>query len=356
LGGGKNFGEFSMPQINQKGLVIAVRDSLSELYWLGSFFEEIRDKNSNIIGVTTPSGDETLEGAYLDSGSSFKTDSKVLRTKNTTNFQRKAGSYSIKNSNPINWFSTPTTNIVEIGADVYKILHFGNAQPNFAMDVSSSSKTGNDYWETLSKATIIANANNSVIISSETKVGGTLAAKSGDSNANLYRDISSISLNSLKSTDINFNTFKGAKAATIGLVSLTASNNIISWKDVASKTAVSITQDISQLSLAYTDKDGKNFSIVINSSGISITADSSKDINIVAKNINLNAANVAYGNAADYYVLSSVLKDILDALFSHGHITNTGATQGPAMVSGSNPTPLSGMMTSKVQKMSSKGP
>lgn len=414
-GGGSNFGEFIFPEINQKGLAIVLNNDFSKIYWMGSFAEEVIDESGNFIGTTMPSSEENKEGSIIFADvAKEQANNYIYRTKKTILTSEKSGQFKA-----LNWEYRPTTNIINFGDEVYSVKHYGNGQLNFTMLDQEDEKNPYQYVETLSKASLLMDANNNIILRSENKINGTKAEKPDDPSVNELKDFTEYKItpsdfslsNKIFNKDYasNYNVFSITKdlnilaktnykedsedilftsvfsqaidSFTFSLEDvenkitlnnkITLTGNTFNITDESNKKSADYKYDLSGMTFVYTndkkistldltgpitinlEDNGKSYQIVISSSGIQINADQ-KDVSITGKNIKFLADNVMYGDGTDYYVLSAKLKEILDALFNHGHITNTGATQGPAMVSGSNPTPLAAQMTSKVMAMGSK--
>lgn len=121
-GGGRNFGVFFLPQINQKGLVMPIGQGQTKFVWLGSFFEAVRDDNFNVEYANIPSDDPVQKDGSTSGEQSMDAENEeealgknfVARFK-TTNSDSQEG---------VDWGLRPTSNIITIGDKKAKITHF----------------------------------------------------------------------------------------------------------------------------------------------------------------------------------------------------------------------------------------
>jgi len=395
FGGGHNYGELKVPQINEKGLVSSIRGSITDFVWLGSFFSEAT-KDGEIVGINFPSTLEKDEGVDSDGKSkyfSFDESSKlnyVLRTRNTT---MPTGNGTTKeDKKAVNWYENQTTNIIEIGANNYSIKHFGPSKdgntPAFLMD-----KDKNLYFETTSLSSIVMDADNILTISSETKVNGKKATKENEyvGATDSFRDKASLVLDSKTGTKEAFTTYKEDKKVSDSFFSITAKNTTMYtsfYKDgkisrehtfkqydlgsslLLSDTTNKITADITtaidgnesswekdKVSATVSQKaDGitityvndKTFKITLTTDGVTIDA-GEKDVTITGKNIKLAADKVE--KKGEYFVILSHMKSILDALTNHNHITSTGPTSPGVLTS--SMAPIAAAIMSDLQKLGS---
>jgi hypothetical protein len=146
MGGGRNYGIFFLPQVNEKGIVASVMDDKQDFIWMGSIFDATRDEKYKATHVNIPSDDMTQEGKDTDGSLNelpnmeFSPDATspelkleeamgkhiVLRTKTTKlkfdNDTQKLDSSS--KAEDVDWEKVHTTNIVTIADDEIKIIHF----------------------------------------------------------------------------------------------------------------------------------------------------------------------------------------------------------------------------------------
>ena len=128
FGGGRNYGMFILPQINEKGIVSFLGDNKRKPVWMGSIYEPAYgESNTDVTRVNIPSDDPESEGADSDGsiGGEFNmlADSEedalkkniVIRTKNT---------YRGGDSESVDWEQRPTTNIISMGEKEIRIIHF----------------------------------------------------------------------------------------------------------------------------------------------------------------------------------------------------------------------------------------
>jgi len=119
LGGGRNYGMFSLPQINEKGIVAFLDGDIHKPIWLGSYFQPIRDDNYEVKFVNIPNDQLNKEGEGSD-GSKDKTsqlngeeNTLILRTKHTG-----PGS-----GDSLNWEKVSTENIFAVDSKKVKVTH-----------------------------------------------------------------------------------------------------------------------------------------------------------------------------------------------------------------------------------------
>jgi len=90
FGGGRNFGAFKLPQVNEKGIVAFLDGDVHKPLWLGSYFTPIRDDTYVLQTVNAPGDDLEADGADKDFfaggaqvATEDPTDTMVVRTKHT---------------------------------------------------------------------------------------------------------------------------------------------------------------------------------------------------------------------------------------------------------------------------------
>lgn len=124
LGGGRNYGVFFLPQVNEKGIVVFMKGNNKSPVWLGSFFETTwDDADYKSLYVNVPSDDMTKEGTDSDGGLNGEPNMEaedpfgtniIIRTKRTKS----------DNAENLNWEKIQTSNIISIGEEGIKIKHF----------------------------------------------------------------------------------------------------------------------------------------------------------------------------------------------------------------------------------------
>lgn len=118
LGGGKNYGMFSLPKINERGVVSFLDGDFNKPLWLGSYFTPTYDKDRKFEGVNIPidkvDGDEILNGADKD-GSKMTGDERtiVLRTKHTVS----------DDADTMDWEQRNTENLIVLGDSLVRVRH-----------------------------------------------------------------------------------------------------------------------------------------------------------------------------------------------------------------------------------------
>ena len=119
LGGGRNYGLFALPEINEKGIVAFLDSDIHKPLWLGSYFQPIRNDKYEVEFVNIPNDQLDQEGKDTD-GSKDKSSNLdgdehtiILRTKHTG-----AGS-----GDSLNWEKVSTENIVAMDNKKVKVQH-----------------------------------------------------------------------------------------------------------------------------------------------------------------------------------------------------------------------------------------
>jgi hypothetical protein len=127
FGGGRNYGSFVMPQINEKGIVTFLDGAFSKPLWMGSYFDAVRnpEKYGEVQGVNIPNDDPSKDGIedgavdresnLLDSEN--EKPSIIMRTKHTV-------SDSVDNMNWKEKKYTPTENLVVMNDKKLRAKHF----------------------------------------------------------------------------------------------------------------------------------------------------------------------------------------------------------------------------------------
>lgn len=124
FGGGRNYGSFVIPQINEKGIVSFLGGSKNNPVWLGGLFEASRDDNFDVEFVNFPSdkfedGEDTDgvidgEGNIGDDVEPQEEKSFIIRTKHTTS----------ESQEEIDFQQQKTSNIITAGKKRIRVTHF----------------------------------------------------------------------------------------------------------------------------------------------------------------------------------------------------------------------------------------
>lgn len=126
MGGGKNYGMFYLPRINEKGVVTFLDGDFGKPLWMGSYFAPQRDSDFNVESVNIPNEDPSKEGDDTDGaeGGSFNSDlddnlkgdsrTIVLRTKYTTP----------DSADNMNWENVSSENLVALDNKKVRVRHF----------------------------------------------------------------------------------------------------------------------------------------------------------------------------------------------------------------------------------------
>jgi len=269
LGGGRNYGMFALPQINEKGLITFLDGAFSKPIWMGSYFSAIRDPEdfNKIKAVNIPNEDPDKEGIDSDGSidgaanndldpTTLKGDQRtiVLRTKKTTYDENDKTKMDFESTT-----NTSTENLIAIDDKKVRVRHFTQWDDD----------TVEKYQEVL-----------------------------------IYKDMDNSNKETIK---LEVNNIADDKR---GVLTLTEDGFLISVTDGEDTSTFELTA--SGDGINFSDKHGNI--IIGNEDGIQITTDDNNTI-------------LANGDA-DSIVLFTDLKDILDQLMEHIHIGSV-PTAGP---------------------------
>jgi hypothetical protein len=84
FGGGHNYGELRVPQINEKGLVSSIRGSITDFVWLGSFFSEVAQQPRLVSVVIDDMVLEIVKPNDKDKANMDKTPNATTKLADTT--------------------------------------------------------------------------------------------------------------------------------------------------------------------------------------------------------------------------------------------------------------------------------
>jgi len=132
MGGGKNYGMFHLPQVNERGLITFLDGDLHKPLWLGSYFMPILDpakypKEYKIKEINVPNDDPTEDGnkhsaVVEDTRYGLENDPNalVIRTKHTS-LEKSGSDYKAEK---IDWLQQDTDNLVYIGTDALRLRRY----------------------------------------------------------------------------------------------------------------------------------------------------------------------------------------------------------------------------------------
>jgi|WetSurMetagenome_2_1015567.scaffolds.fasta_scaffold79278_3 hypothetical protein len=132
IGGGRNYGMFHLPQVNERGIVTFLDGDLHKPLWMGSYFMPIVDPKKypseyKIKEINVPSDDPNESGnthsAVVDDkryGLSSDPNALVIRTKHTT-LEKSGSDYTAKK---IDWLQQNTDNLVYVGTDAIRLKRY----------------------------------------------------------------------------------------------------------------------------------------------------------------------------------------------------------------------------------------
>jgi hypothetical protein len=125
-GGGRNFGVFFLPQINQKGLVMPIGQGTNRFVWLGSFFEAYRTDNFDVEYVNIPSDDIEQSDGSTAGEQTMDAESSADALKK--NFVARFKTTNADSQEDLDWQQRPTSNIITVGDKESKVTHYAKEE------------------------------------------------------------------------------------------------------------------------------------------------------------------------------------------------------------------------------------
>jgi hypothetical protein len=125
-GGGRNFGLFFLPQVNQRGVVMPIGQGQKKLLWLGSFFIPEYDDNFEITHVNIPSDKPENEGEDTDGviDGEQNMDAEDAEEAFSKNFVARFKTTKDDSQDNVDWQKRPTSNIITIGDKEANLRHY----------------------------------------------------------------------------------------------------------------------------------------------------------------------------------------------------------------------------------------
>lgn len=289
MGGGRNYGTFVLPQINETGVISFLGDNLRRPVWMGSLFEPTRDDSFNVEYANIPSDKMEAEGPdsdgliagehNLDAESQEDALKKniIIRTKST---------FRGDDADSVDWQQRPTTNIITVGAKEVKAVHFDEKD---GWDETTPKK-----YQTFK---ISKNQDDKESIRLEIK------NDTDDKESSLELSEEGMKLFVRDGEDEN-------------IFNITSGDDGITFLDQYGNSIIGNSDGLEV-------KDENDNIITTNSGGITI--DGGGDINLKASNIIIDSNEVQLNGTGDTAVRFSKLESIITEFENHIHIT-----QGPA--------------------------
>lgn len=291
MGGGKNYGLFHLPQVNERGIVAFLDGDIHKPIWLGSYFEPVIDptnyQNQIIKEINVPNDNPSAEGNVTSAfdkdqntkGLSGDPNSIVLRTKHTE-LVPQGNTYK---SDKIDWSKRDSENLVVLGNDIARLRHFSDIENN---------TTINKYQEII------------------------IARNPGDSKEFIQLDVNNIKDNKRGLVTLTENGFT---------IVLHGSSGDLIWTVSSGDTGIHFIDQFGNRILGNT-----NGLFITGANNISITDNSGDTILLASNKIIVNANNevdlvTAGSQVSDFFVKYSYLKEIIEKFETHTHIT-----QGPS--------------------------
>lgn len=301
LGGGRNYGVFCLPQVNEIGLVMFIGGNLKKPVWIGSLFQPTRDENFSVAHTNIPSDKTEAEGEDQDGAVALaqnmdaENDEEalgkniVIRTKTTR--------YDESDVDKINWQKVSTSNIVSIEEKKIRFRHFS--------DTDGWDETTPKKWQEI------------------------IIARDEDNG-----DKETVMLEVVNDTD-------DKKAS----IKITEDGFKVYVNNAGKENVFEITTEDNGIN--FLDQFGNK--IVGTEEGLQVETDS-KPIKI------MNASEIWLLGDNDTMVKYSKLIEIIEKMETHGHISfGAGPTSGPSSVNaGDAPVPLAPELTGPKSEMNSK--
>lgn len=288
IGGGKNYGMFHLPQVNEKGVVAFLDNDFYKPIWMGGYFEPLQDLSQapNYVIEQIPVPNDDITGTLNNAGYLPKQkpagdpNAIVIRTKSTS-LSPQGSSY---NASDLDWSAQVSENLVLIGSDQMRLRHYSNFYKN--------------YEEVLMNQSV---ADSAPLITTTVNNG--------------QEDYSTIVSQSATSFSV---TIKGPKGN-------------FTWTVTGGDTGINLIDQFGNKILG--DKNGLQID-TSNNSGSKVIIVSDKDLNVTSNNGSIIVAannNVQIQGTGDNLVRYSYLKNIIDKIMNHTHIVSgsSGPTSTP---------------------------
>lgn len=130
FGGGRNYGMFHLPQVNERGIVSFLDGDKNKPVWMGSYFQPIADPDKypayEVKEINAPTDDVTGDSNGVFFKGANKTgmygdpNAVVIRTKHTE-LTKKGQSYD---ANDLAWQTHPSENLIVLGSDQMRLRRF----------------------------------------------------------------------------------------------------------------------------------------------------------------------------------------------------------------------------------------
>ena len=131
LGGGKNYGLFTLPQVNTKGVVAFLDLEFEKPIWLGGYFNPIKDENFKTIGVNIPTDRPDQEGEDTNGAKDGKKE--IDGNEGTIIFRGKRTWHNEGDSSdliPLSFDNVRTDNLIVIdNENLVRLRHFTKYKP-----------------------------------------------------------------------------------------------------------------------------------------------------------------------------------------------------------------------------------
>jgi hypothetical protein len=260
FGGGRNYGAFHLPQMNEKGVVAFLDGDFGKPIWLGSYFAPRRDgDNFDVTSVNIPNEDPAKnEDGIVDQEYNSSVEDKIKGDKDTIVIRQKTTSND--SAENLDWEEITTENLVVMDDKKVRVRHsseYDNGAEKKYQEVIIYPDSENDDKETI-----------------KLEVSNEKDNKKGV----------------LKLTDDGF--------------------KIELYEDGSITNSFELTSDDNESAINFVDEHGN--SIVGDDEGLHLSSDSSTIIDI--------------NGTSDTIVLYSNLKDILEKLAEHIHISSVPTT------------------------------
>lgn len=320
IGGGRNYGAYFLPQINEKGIIAFLAGNRKNPIWMGSIFEPTRDTDYRLERVNFPTDDPNLEGEDTDGivGDTLNVAEGDIETALKKNFTLRTKTTTPESADTLNWQERRTSNIISFGDQDLKITHF--AEEDGWDDITPNQ------WQEIKIHKDPDNEDADTIYMKVENVGDEKSAK-----ASLTEDGFFITLTN-GDTETTFNITSGEEGINLTDQFL---NKIIGTED----------------GLEISTNDGEQVIKIVNGDQLQISIEG--DVNLTASgtvnidsDVNITGSTEAGGTES--LVRYSELKAIIEAYNNHAHVAPSGPTSPPT---DGTPAPLAPQLISDILNM-----
>lgn len=284
MGGGNNYGFFTLPQVNSVGLVQFLGGNIRNPIWMGSFFIPEYNEEGKIIKCNVPNDQPEYEGVGSDGIIKGKNDpvatkkikggngTVILRTKST----KEPGTEKRKDN--MNFYKNRTENLVVLSENEIRIIHFSKWK-----EKDNGNSADLEQYEEISIGTSKEYGPNNTVVKEYPQIDIKVIDKNNDEK---NKQITNIKVNPDEaSLEIESNSLKRKSS-----VSSTKKGILIKSKNTNNDDVTIFKMDPSQVTIT-----NKNVSVVLNQNDAIISAPEGK--------IRLSGKEVLLGDGGGYVLV-----------------------------------------------------